>query len=190
MRIGWRLERSKRIKSVTKGRGTNEESMNAAKSKPIPPQAGKLAVNHDLSCAQPTTPPTHHRVVDARTAGPPFRSFARLRNSGLNSLIINVTVSRSICAPHTLSTFPGFRLPATGYYVEIAAAAAAPRSPGMLGKGKRRKIHFRRRGQESLLTTDKRVANRNADEESHQSMVPDRVTSGPSCTYGLDAFRV
>ena len=57
MRIGWRLERSKRIKSVTKGSGTNEESMNAANNNPIPPKAGKLAVNQDLSRTQPTILP-------------------------------------------------------------------------------------------------------------------------------------
>src|SRR6266702_3607501 len=57
MRIGWRLERSKRIKSVTKGSGTNEESMNAANSNPIPPKAGKLAINQDLTRTQPITLP-------------------------------------------------------------------------------------------------------------------------------------
>src|SRR2546429_452822 len=58
MRIGWRLERSKRIRSVTNGSGTNEESMNAANSNPIPPNAGKLAINQDLSRTQPTIRPT------------------------------------------------------------------------------------------------------------------------------------
>jgi hypothetical protein len=57
MRTGFRLERSKRTKSVTKGSGTNDESMNDAQRIPIPPKAGKLAVNHDLSCKQPIASP-------------------------------------------------------------------------------------------------------------------------------------
>lgn len=69
-----------------------------------------------------------------------------------------------------------------------------PRQP-LLPEARKRwvkaaKIDFRHRVHESLLTTPKRIANRKTDEESHESMVPDRVTPGPSCTCCLDAFRV
>ena len=46
--------RVKSTKSVTKGSGTNDESMNDAQRIPSPPSAGKFAVDHDLSCNQPT----------------------------------------------------------------------------------------------------------------------------------------
>ena len=49
MRNGWRLESSIRIKSVTKGSGTNEESMNDEINKPNPPSAGSVNFNQDLN---------------------------------------------------------------------------------------------------------------------------------------------
>ena len=48
-------------------------------SKPPPPKAGKLAVNNDLSCAQPTTPPARPITLPLQ---PPL---LQAQNAGLRS---------------------------------------------------------------------------------------------------------
>src|SRR6516225_1599257 len=54
MRIGCLLDNAIKARSVTKGSGTNDESMNADNNKPGPPSAGSVDFSHNLNCAQST----------------------------------------------------------------------------------------------------------------------------------------
>src|SRR5207244_12093498 len=99
--IRWRIERSKRNRSVTNGSRTNEESMKAANSNPITTNARKLAINQHLRRTHPTIRPTRPvtwlsmpvREVTDRISREHYagrvnvRPFVRLSNrcfSGLN----------------------------------------------------------------------------------------------------------
>src|SRR5215469_4381060 len=91
MRIGCLLDNAIKARSVTKGSGTNDESMKADNNRPGPPSAGSVDFSHNLNCAQSTAiTPLEQLLVGA-------------------CVIMQVTASHPICETHTLATFPSPR---------------------------------------------------------------------------------